>query len=697
MKQLDLKDKADEYSRLLGERFQEIRQKVEANAYNRLLKDSEKSIDNWYKSKMAQKQVFENETNKILKDGLKSVKQDLNNIKQDNIITKQQVNDIKDEINKNMNLLKNFSTGMYVKNAIELKDVEIKTNTDDLFTLIFNKMNSVADKGDYGVVDVGGKKYKWESYVERQVRTQIQTKVSQNMIATGNEYGVVFYICVCYGDCAKDHQDYQGKIYYDKDWRANVSNEEVANQVQEYIDFHNLMSVQDVTMDSPYLTTRPNCRHYFQYISIDDVLTIKNDKDLNLKRDELNLNLKETPKKDAYKYLNKQRYNERNIKQWKEQLEKAQALYDTRKPNGRQALMCAVRIRYCKDKVAEWQLKQRKLIKDNKFLQREYNREKVNDFYDLGITTKEKAVEEIKIDVDPYKLTNNDFPIQFFENEKKSKSTRLFVDAINNKITKDNCHLYDLFKYGIIDYGKRKFNVGLEVNFTNTSPQLTIYTYISDGKLSKLNINLLDLKKYELGLRINIHEIVHLIDTQLYVKKSNSQNATMFSKNRIDEFNTIVKDFVENDEFNKLINEFREKETKIKAKCQEVYDKQYIELKEKFENGKIVWSTYDRKNKDIVNEYGMNINANINDYGYVFDILDAATSGKIKDEYKLFGHGKKYYSYDGGERKVSESVANYVALKICNPEMIERLKKISPEIESYLDKLTREMVDEVKK
>ena len=65
-------------------------------------------------------------------------------------------------------------------------------------------------------------------------RTDIQNEIANNMIAAGEQAGVIFYMAAYFGDCAKDHVDYQGKIYYDKDWKSKAPKDRI-DEIQDYI------------------------------------------------------------------------------------------------------------------------------------------------------------------------------------------------------------------------------------------------------------------------------------------------------------------------------------------------------------------------------------------------------------------------------------------------------------------------------
>ena len=81
----------------------------------------------------------------------------------------------------------------------------------------------------------------------------------------------IFYLCSTHINPAKDHADWEGKIYVSEDWEDRVSPDQ-HSQVAAYIRNHKIMTVQWVVGEPVYLITRPNCKHYFIEVSVDEVL-----------------------------------------------------------------------------------------------------------------------------------------------------------------------------------------------------------------------------------------------------------------------------------------------------------------------------------------------------------------------------------------------------------------------------------------
>ena len=80
-----------------------------------------------------------------------------------------------------------------------------------------------------------------------------------------------FFLCSSHPKPAKDHANWEGKMYYDEDYEQYVSPEQL-DSIRAYIRNHKLQTVQWVTGAPVFLTTRKNCKHYFKNIPLDQVL-----------------------------------------------------------------------------------------------------------------------------------------------------------------------------------------------------------------------------------------------------------------------------------------------------------------------------------------------------------------------------------------------------------------------------------------
>lgn len=82
----------------------------------------------------------------------------------------------------------------------------------------------------------------------------------------------IFYVCSKHTHCAEGHKDYQGRIYVSKDWRDRCDNAVDRRRVASYIRNHQCLTVEEIVDDPVYMVTRPNCRHYFVKVDIEEVM-----------------------------------------------------------------------------------------------------------------------------------------------------------------------------------------------------------------------------------------------------------------------------------------------------------------------------------------------------------------------------------------------------------------------------------------
>ncbi len=132
-----------------------------------------------------------------------------------------------------------------------------------------------------------------------------------------------------------------------------------------------MLSIQEVSESPPYLCTRPNCRHRFQSVALEEALN--SSPKIILQDHKLVFG-----KADAehYKDLEQQRYNERQIRAWKNKLAESEDLLKNAPKGAENDLQSDIYKN--KQKVLEWQKKQREFLKGKDYLERDYNRETIS-------------------------------------------------------------------------------------------------------------------------------------------------------------------------------------------------------------------------------------------------------------------------------------------------------------------------------
>ena len=377
---IDKKDKADNVTKIIGDMLEETKQRLLNVSFSKLLLYQGKTPENWYIKQTSNLRAFRLEINKSValenKRLLNAVKQGSKEVE----LTSKQTKEHQKLINRGINDLKNVVVSQHISNisSIYASAKVIKSNVaDPLFDAISKQIDRTQRTG---VTYKDGKTYKWENYLEMKLRTDIQNEITNNLVKASTDAGLIFFVASYYGDCAPDHADYQGKIYVVDGWET-IAPKKRHDEIDAYIKAHKIMTVEEVTNTAPYLTTRPNCRHFLQPLSIDEVLGITNDKELNNKRASLDMNAHGKYKPEKYEALSKQRYNERQIRHWKEVAETKQRLLDNAgaSVDSTTKQQLSLEASFATKKIRQWQKEQRTLMNANTgVLERNYDREAYN-------------------------------------------------------------------------------------------------------------------------------------------------------------------------------------------------------------------------------------------------------------------------------------------------------------------------------
>ena len=561
-------------------------------------------------------------------------------------------------------------------------------NQEPLFDAIYKQTQEGIEKG-IKIAYKDKRQISFKAYMEMNVRTTTRQEANKYLFEASKNNGVVFYVCSFFGDCAKDHADYQGKYYYDEDWHSFGYDEETSKQIQEYIDLNNIESYQSVVDNEPFLTTRPNCRHTLRPVVLDDVFT-HTDKQMT---EEYGIR-KGTYKDSNYVDLQNQRKNERVIRNYKTRLEEHKLMYK-QNPNP------TLKNQIDKDRtlIKKWVEKQEKLISSNSLLKRDKRRENnkilVQDLgagYQLGLKINGKNMyfkEKIKKDIIKEKnikqvvLEKDVFPSAFYNDEKTTKNVNILIDKINEqknanpevvkmfanlkKLEKENALRVEI-KYGeknkVVNYGFKNEIVLRDLTKNNTKGEL----------------------------EINLHELGHFFDWA-YRKKSASSSARYFST-QFENINEIIKNSgsTMSKEIEETFENAKKEYEKIRLNCLEEHKLKRKENYSKYENKEITFEKYRRNANKIDKELNKKVDIerrNLNIVG-LEDIYDALSGGKYRDNNIVFyGHGKRYYS--DKDAKTLEIFANYVSLSITNPKLVKLLKDDKPELVNALESMVKKI------
>lgn len=113
----------------------------------------------------------------------------------------------------------------------------------------------------------------------RKQKFQIKDTVTRARAVGSEQYGrlpMIFYACSSHSKPAKDHADYQGKIYVDRYWRKYCTGtvpEWMIMAVEDFIQKNEIISIQKIMGPPVWLCTRPYCKHKLYPVNTLTVLT----------------------------------------------------------------------------------------------------------------------------------------------------------------------------------------------------------------------------------------------------------------------------------------------------------------------------------------------------------------------------------------------------------------------------------------
>lgn len=120
--------------------------------------------------------------------------------------------------------------------------------------------------------------------IERRTSSRTNMNSIKDTIARARAVGseqigrlpMIFYACSSHSKPAKDHKDYQGKIYVDRYWRKYCTGtvpEWMMMAIEDYINKNEILSVQKIMGPPVWLCTRPYCKHKLYPVNTLTVLT----------------------------------------------------------------------------------------------------------------------------------------------------------------------------------------------------------------------------------------------------------------------------------------------------------------------------------------------------------------------------------------------------------------------------------------
>ena len=297
------------------------------------------------------------------------------------------------------------------------------------------------------------------------------------------------------------------------------------------------------------------------------------------------------------------------------------------------------------------------------------------------------------------KLT--DYPEAFYSKKTEAKNTQALLDYVNAQNVTDP-NILKLYKNMDKLCEKLPDDVVIKVTHGEHRVKRSLtknFEWCVDVGIPKID------PKFVGTCDASLHEEMHFLDMLLSVRGEVKYPNKMFSesyKPLIGAFDKATPKI--GDRAKKLFTEFSEYYQKINKKRHEKYDTMIAELDKQYYAGKIDAKKFNSTAKKIWKEIVAESDKEIRSFkgggiSGLQDIYDAISNGVFRDTGEvLYGHGSSYYQdKHRSNPNCSESLANYAALSIGHPELIEILAEDHPEIVKALRQCVEDMAKEVAK
>lgn len=311
------------------------------------------------------------------------------------------------------------------------------------------------------------------------------------------------------------------------------------------------------------------------------------------------------------------------------------------------------------------------------------------------------TADSTKTDLEKTEVKLTDYPEAFYSKKTEAKNTQALLDYVNaQNVTNPN--ILKLYKNMDKLCEKLPDDVVIKVTHGEHRVKRSLtknFEWCVDVGIPKID------PKFVGTCDTSLHEEMHFLDMLLSVRGEVKYPNKMFSesyKPLIGAFDKATPKI--GDRAKKLFTEFSEYYQKINKKRHEKYDTMIAELDKQYYAGKIDAKKFNSTAKKLWKEIVAESDKEIRSFkgggiSGLQDIYDAISNGVFRDTGEvLYGHGSSYYQdKHRSNPNCSESLANYAALSIGHPELIEILAEDYPEVVKALRQCVEDMAKEVAK
>ena len=288
-------------------------------------------------------------------------------------------------------------------------------------------------------------------------------------------------------------------------------------------------------------------------------------------------------------------------------------------------------------------------------------------------------------------ITLDDFPLEMRNTAAKKKRTQQFIDYLNGVESADS-DVIELYRMmGDLHSASMK-GIDFDISYTADGHAVARWTNWQ-GKVVKTRVKVPKLTGDILDGQIETtaHEFGHVLDMYLADNPAKMKSGTMPRISKI----FATRDETIGDEAKGLFASYHTQWKQIQDDVSARYKVLRTEQADLWQAKKISWSQYQKEYKRLIREeeterdyLSRNAAHGLNG---LEDIYDALSWGRARDSGVVkYGHGSKYYR-DAASR-AEETFANFCALSVTHPELIEVLERDKPEVVAAFREMVKTVV-----
>lgn len=302
------------------------------------------------------------------------------------------------------------------------------------------------------------------------------------------------------------------------------------------------------------------------------------------------------------------------------------------------------------------------------------------------------AIMKAKRELEP--LKSEMFP-DYLTDKKERKNTQTLIDYVNGCENADPDVVALYSKMGAMENIKAN---GIPMKVSHGKNHAVNYRYyLRNDQLAEAELIIPKLAGDDLTGQVvtTLHEEMHLMD--FFNRADPTKYGDWFSSSHSKLSSFFKKaDTDIGDDIDSLFDAFDKECTRISSEINANLRTELSALADQYYARKISYSDYKKTYNKLKREASEQIdyqcrNAMGGGISSLEDIYDALSGGSARDAGLVrYGHGSKYYRNVG--KRSEETLANYGALSIVRPDLVEMLRKDKPELVEALEEVVQDML-----